>query len=87
MHGPFDQAARSCFLNGVLAGARVEFVARSRGLEGEPTVLIYRFDGSGGLLTYWSDNGSWMSFRGGISDGGERVFDQGGLQTVAIEVH
>ncbi len=94
MHGPFDQAARTCFLTGVLAGARVEFVARSRGLEGEPTVLIYRFDGSGGLLIYSLDKtdsvdtGRWLSFWSGISDGaGDRVFDLGGDQTMAVAVN
>lgn len=80
MGGPYDAAARSCFLNGVLAGASVEFVARSHGIEGEPTVEIDRYDGTGGLWVYSGDNGRWTSYRTGIGPvGGGLIFGADGI--------
>jgi hypothetical protein len=80
MSGPFDAAARTCFLAGVLAGAKVEIVMRGRGTEGQATVEIDRYDGTGGIYVYVADSGKWTAYRAGIGPiGGGRVFTATGI--------
>ena len=79
MAGPFDTAARQCFLDGVLAGQRVEFVSRSQGTEGGAFIEIDRYDRSGGITAYIMSDGAWSAYRTGITLAGvDLVFSRGG---------
>jgi hypothetical protein len=59
MGGPYDTAARRCFLNRALAGKPVEFVTQGPGTEGENALTIYRFAGSGAIRRYDREAGAW----------------------------
>jgi hypothetical protein len=48
----FDRAARTCFLDGVLAGSPVELVSRAWSTEGHPITTVYRYPGRGAVLRY-----------------------------------
>ena len=82
MGGPYDEAARTCFLTGVLAGSPVEFVSRGDGTEGGPYVHLYRYSGSGGLELVTGEGGVWLRRVTGIAEaGGGLVFSIGGMST------
>jgi hypothetical protein len=80
MGGPYDEAARTCFLTGVLAGSPVEFASLGAGTEGGPFVSLYRFAGAGGVQVVSGEGDAWTRRFAGIADaGGGLVFDIGGL--------
>ena len=82
MGGPYDGPARTCFLNGVLAGSPVEFASEGAGTEGGRYVHLYRYPGTGGLEFVTGEGGSWQrSFTGIAEASGGLVFDIGGLST------
>jgi hypothetical protein len=82
MGGPYDERARTCFLDGVLAGSPVEFASVGRGTEGGQYVRLYRYDGSGGLEVVTGEDGAWQRAFTGIAEaGGGLVFDIGGMST------
>jgi hypothetical protein len=85
MGGPYDVAARTCFLSGVLAGSPVEFISRSSGTEGEDTLALYRFDGRGGVEMLSMGDGAWTTFRTGIAAPYESlVFDVDGVSSKRV---
>jgi hypothetical protein len=87
MGGPYDEAARTCFLTGVLAGSPVEFASLGAGTEGAPLVSLYRSAGSGGIEVVTGDGATWTRRYTGIADApGGLVFDIGGMSTAAEPV-
>jgi hypothetical protein len=85
--GPYDVAARRCFLAGVLAGSPVEFAQHGAGTEGVPFATLYRFAGSGGVERIDGEGGAWTRTVTGIRPvGGTEVFALDGLQTVPAPV-
>jgi hypothetical protein len=82
MGGPYDEAARTCFLAGVLAGSPVELASIGSGTEGRPFVVLYRYGGTGGIEQVFGEAGAWVRSRTGIGTaGGGLVFDVDGLAT------
>ena len=82
MGGPYDETARTCFLNGVLAGSPVEFATIGAGTEGGAVVDLYRYAGSGGIEHVTGEGGTWVRSFTGIADaGGGLVFAIGGMAT------
>ena len=81
MGGPYDEAARTCFLDGVLAGSPVELITHSRGTEGQPGTVVYRFEGRG-IVTYTTVDDHWESLVSGIRlVGNPDLFVLGGRMT------
>ena len=82
MGGPYDEAARTCFLTGVLAGSPVELASMGAGTEGAPFVSLYRYAGTGGIEVVTGEGAAWTRRFTGVADaGGGLVFDVGGLST------
>jgi len=80
--GPYDEAARTCFFTGVLAGSPVEFLSRGAGTEGQPYVHLYRYSGTGGVELVTGEGGTWLRRFTGIGEAsGGLVFDAGGMST------
>jgi hypothetical protein len=80
MGGPYDEAARTCFLTGVLAGSPVELASLGAGTEGAPFVALYRYAGAGGIEVVTGEGGAWTRRFTGIADAaGGLVFDIGGM--------
>jgi hypothetical protein len=79
--GPFETAARQCFLDGVRAGSPVEFIAHSWDTEGLDVNTIYRYTGSGSVEVVTNDEGGYWLIHVGIGPAFEpgRVFDLAGL--------
>ena len=82
MGGPYDDAARRCFLAGVLAGSSVEFATVGSGTEGGAIVDLYRFAGTGGIEHVTGEAGTWTRTFTGIGEaGGGLVFKVDGMST------
>jgi hypothetical protein len=82
MGGPYDEAARRCFLDGVLAGSPVEFASVGAGTEGAGYVRLFRYPGTGGVQLVSGENGVWRRRTTGIRVAGDGlVFDIDGLST------
>jgi hypothetical protein len=82
MGGPYDEAGRTCFLTGVLAGSPVEFASLGAGTEGAPFVSLYRSAGRGGIEVVTGEGGAWSRRFTGIGDaGGGLVFDIQGMSS------
>ena len=82
MGGPYDEAARTCFRTGVLAGSPVEFASIGAGTEGLAYVVLYRYAGSGGVEVVTGEGGQWSRTFTGIRDApGGLVFDVAGMST------
>jgi hypothetical protein len=87
MGGPYDLPARRCFLDGVLAGAPVEFASRTTGTEGGALTTLVRFAGSGGIEYITGEGGLWTrAFTGIRPANGGLVFDIDGMATRREEV-
>jgi hypothetical protein len=82
MGGPYDRAARRCFLDGVLAGSAVEFASQTNGTEGAGLITLVRFAGSGGIEYVTGEAGQWTGAFTGIRPvSGGLVFDIDGMAT------
>src|SRR6185369_6096721 len=62
----FNRAARTCFLDGVLAGVPVELVSRTPTTEGRWITTVYRYLGRGGVLRSVGGADGWVAAACGI---------------------
>lgn len=85
--GPYDRAARQCFVDGVLAATKVEFLTRQTSTEGDPVLTLYRFGGGGPVIRFIADGGQWMRYACGLAlSGTEAVFfDDGECARRAVD--
>lgn len=76
MAGPFDSAARKCFLDSVLNRSAAEFLSHRADIEGAGFTELWRFGGKGPLVVYTETRGVWQKLLCALLlVGGNQVLD------------
>jgi hypothetical protein len=57
--GPFNAAARSCFLAAILNARSAEFLSKRRDVGGNSFTELWRFEGSGPIVIYVREGTTW----------------------------